>query len=168
MEAGVSGRSASALRPHAKRDLERELELYDKRRRLNATAWFDTNARRAQLDMELNEILVEETQDLKSSIFSVMDQKETYQEEIKRFVAGEKRKGAEQAAASIRNLGTSLRALEQEIHQGEPFFEESARARSHPSISLPPILTFFRLRSAKQLKLQKEKVARGSPDSPRH
>lgn len=110
---------APSPRPQSKRALEKELDYYDKYRKLNTSAWFSTNARRERFNRELREVYLEETQDLKSSIFSVMDQKATYQQEISNFVVGAKRKSAQATSPQMLALGSSLQLVEEEIHRAK-------------------------------------------------
>ena len=64
--------------PQKRKEFEKELQYADQYRRANAVAWFDSNVRREKLNKELKEVFLEESQDLKSSIFSVLDQKASY------------------------------------------------------------------------------------------
>lgn len=107
-------------------DLQQELELYDRIRRANAACWFEGNARRDALERELKEVMMEETQDLKSSIFSVQEQKDAVEREIRSFVSGEKRARSAlmdplkvDSSGTVRALGSRLREVEEEIHKAK-------------------------------------------------
>eukprot|EP00213_Chloropicon_mariensis_P006227 CAMPEP_0197474388 /NCGR_PEP_ID=MMETSP1309-20131121/5879_1 /TAXON_ID=464262 /ORGANISM="Genus nov. species nov., Strain RCC998" /LENGTH=537 /DNA_ID=CAMNT_0043014027 /DNA_START=147 /DNA_END=1760 /DNA_ORIENTATION=- len=101
-----------------KRTFEKELEYDDHVRQMSAAAWVDSNTRREKLNRELKEVYLEENQDLKSSIFSVLEQKATYQQEIKNFV-GEKRKSPLSPLSPVHALGSSLQAVKEEIHKAK-------------------------------------------------
>ena len=106
----------------------KELEYQDYVRKRNTGVWLQNYAHAQRLDRELSEVYKEETQDLKSSIFSVLDQNASFQDETNHFFttwSADKERKSPQA----KKLSASLQAVADEIEAGKKYARTFCRAQ---------------------------------------
>lgn len=93
----------------------KELEFLDRSRQLYASACVHSYAYGQRLHRELHQVQSEETQDLKSSIFSVLDQNSAFQQDLKDFFRNAGSDAPAKSPPPRAALEESLRAVQDEI-----------------------------------------------------
>eukprot|EP00216_Chloropicon_sp_CCMP2111_P000179 CAMPEP_0198244164 /NCGR_PEP_ID=MMETSP1446-20131203/33347_1 /TAXON_ID=1461542 ORGANISM="Unidentified sp, Strain CCMP2111" /NCGR_SAMPLE_ID=MMETSP1446 /ASSEMBLY_ACC=CAM_ASM_001112 /LENGTH=541 /DNA_ID=CAMNT_0043928147 /DNA_START=269 /DNA_END=1894 /DNA_ORIENTATION=+ len=117
---GFTSSSPSSPSPTNKersKSFRKELEHLDHCTKVNAQAWIDSYNDSQKLFRELSDVNEEETLDLKSSIFSVVDQNEWFKQETTKYFNANSAKNKPQGHKnrSLHALDDSLKAVKAEI-----------------------------------------------------